>query len=102
MNKKQTLAMLLAGAMLLPANAFAASADDFSDFPSDWSAAGLRRAVNSLSARERRIMELRFGLIDGVERTQKEAADALGISQSYISRLEKRIIQTLKLQLEGQ
>ena len=41
-------------------------------------------------------------LTDGVERTQKEAADALGISQSYISRLEKRIIQTLKLQLEGQ
>ena len=64
--------------------------------------AGLRRAVSSLSARERRIMELRFGLTDGVERTQKEAADALGISQSYISRLEKRIIQTLKLQLEGQ
>ena len=57
---------------------------------------------SSLSARERRIMELRFGLTDGVERTQKEAADALGISQSYISRLEKRIIQTLKLQLEGQ
>ena len=64
--------------------------------------AGLRRAVSSLSARERRIMELRFGLTDGVERTQKEAADALGISQSYISRLEKRIIQTLKFQLEGQ
>ena len=64
--------------------------------------AGLRRAVSNLSARERRIMELRFGLTDGVERTQKEAADALGISQSYISRLEKRIIQTLKLQLEGQ
>ena len=63
---------------------------------------GLIKAVNSLSARERRIMELRFGLTDGVERTQKEAADALGISQSYISRLEKRIIQTLKLQLEGQ
>ena len=47
MNKKQTLAMLLAGAMLLPANAFAASADDFSDFPSDCSAAGLRRAVDN-------------------------------------------------------
>ena len=62
----------------------------------------LRRAVDSLSPRERQIMELRFGLTDGVERTQKEAADALGISQSYISRLEKRIIQTLKLQLEGQ
>ena len=62
----------------------------------------LLEAVGRLSARERQIMELRFGLTDGVERTQKEAADALGISQSYISRLEKRIIQTLKLQLEGQ
>ena len=64
--------------------------------------AGLRRAVSSLSARERRIMELRFGLTDGVERTQKEAADALGISQSYISRLEKRIIRTLKARLESE
>ena len=45
-------------------------------------------------------MELRFGLADGVERTQKEAADILGISQSYISRLEKRIIRTLRTQLE--
>ena len=43
-----------------------------------------------------------FGLADGVERTQKEAADALGISQSYISRLEKRIIHTLKAQLESE
>ena len=60
----------------------------------------LRRAVERLSPRERQIMELRFGLADGVERTQKEAADALGISQSYISRLEKRIIRQLKLQLE--
>ena len=56
----------------------------------------LRRAVDSLSPRERQIMELRFGLADGVERTQKEAADALGISQSYISRLEKRIMLRLK------
>ena len=63
--------------------------------------AGLRRAVERLSPRERQIMELRFGLADGIERTQKEAADALGISQSYISRLEKRIIQTLRLQLES-
>ena len=62
----------------------------------------LRRAVQSLSPRERQIMELRFGLADGVERTQKEAADALGISQSYISRLEKRIIHTLKVQLESE
>ena len=62
----------------------------------------LRRAVDSLSPRERQIMELRFGLADGVERTQKEAADALGISQSYISRLEKRIIHALKAQLESE
>ena len=61
----------------------------------------LRRAVAGLSARERQIMELRFGLNDGVEHTQKQAADALGISQSYISRLEKRIIKTLRLQLEN-
>ena len=61
----------------------------------------LRRAVAALSPRERQIMELRFGLADGVERTQKEAADALGISQSYISRLEKRILHQLKAQLAG-
>ena len=59
----------------------------------------LRRAVDSLSPRERQIMELRFGLLDGVERTQKEVADAIGISQSYISRLEKRIIRQLREQL---
>ena len=62
----------------------------------------LRSAVAALSARERQIMELRFGLTDGLERTQKEAADALGISQSYISRLEKRIIHTLKARLESE
>ena len=61
----------------------------------------LRSAVAALSARERQIMELRFGLTDGVERTQKEAADALGISQSYISRLEKRIIKRLRQQIES-
>ena len=60
----------------------------------------LRRSVERLSARERQIMELRFGLVDGVEHTQKEAADAIGISQSYISRLEKRIIRDLRRQLE--
>ena len=59
----------------------------------------LRRAVDSLSPRERQIMELRFGLADGIERTQKEAADALGISQSYISRLEKRIVERLRQDL---
>ena len=45
-------------------------------------------------------MELRFGLNDGVEHTQKEVADVLGISQSYISRLEKRIIRQLREVLE--
>ena len=62
--------------------------------------ATLRRSVERLNPRERQIMELRFGLVDGVEHTQKEAADALGISQSYISRLEKRIIRQLKEVLE--
>jgi RNA polymerase sporulation-specific sigma factor len=56
----------------------------------------LRRALSRLTPRERRIMELRFGLADGRERTQKEVADVLGISQSYISRLEKRIIKRLE------
>ncbi len=60
----------------------------------------LRRSVAKLSPRERQIMEMRFGLLDGVERTQKEAADAIGISQSYISRLEKRIIRHLRQELE--
>ena len=44
-------------------------------------------------------MELRFGLLDGVERTLLDVADAIGISQSYISRLEKRIIRQLREQL---
>ena len=60
----------------------------------------LRQSVKRLSPREKQIMELRFGLVDGVERTQKEVADAIGISQSYISRLEKRIIRDLRRQLE--
>jgi len=55
----------------------------------------LRKALERLSQRERRIVELRFGLKDGIERTQKQVADHLGISQSYISRLEKRILQRL-------
>lgn len=53
-------------------------------------------AIERLSPREKRIMELRFGLHSGSEKTQKEVADMLGISQSYISRLEKRIIERLK------
>lgn len=55
----------------------------------------LRQAMEHLSEREKLIMELRFGLDNGEEKTQKEVADHLGISQSYISRLEKRIIRRL-------
>nr|WP_188880795.1 RNA polymerase sporulation sigma factor SigE [Alicyclobacillus cellulosilyticus] len=53
-------------------------------------------ALDKLSERERTIMELRFGLRTGQEMTQKDVADRLGISQSYISRLEKRIIKRLR------
>jgi RNA polymerase sporulation-specific sigma factor len=56
-------------------------------------------ALEKLTSRERRIMELRFGLGDGRERTQKQVAEHLGISQSYISRLEKRIILRLKKEM---
>ena len=62
--------------------------------------AALMAAVSRLAPRERQIMEMRFGLIDGTERTQKEVADRIGISQSYISRLEKRIILQLRRELE--
>ncbi len=53
-------------------------------------------ALEKLSERERKIMELRFGLGTEEEMTQKDVADLLGISQSYISRLEKRIIKRLR------
>ena len=56
----------------------------------------LMQAMEKLSKREKMIMELRFGLNQHKEKTQKEVADYLGISQSYISRLEKRIISKLK------
>lgn len=60
----------------------------------------LLEAIDKLGKRERIIMEMRFGLFDGKEKTQKEVADLIGISQSYISRLEKRIIKKLKKELE--
>lgn len=60
----------------------------------------LLNAVSKLSNREKSIMELRFGLSGNQEHTQKEVADSLGISQSYISRLEKKIIERLKRDLE--
>lgn len=61
----------------------------------------LVEAVNALKGREKLIMQLRFGLIDGKEMTQKEVADVVGISQSYISRLEKRILKQLRRDLEA-
>ena len=60
----------------------------------------LRAAVRALPDREREIMEMRFGLGGRREMTQKEVADQIGISQSYISRLEKKIIRKLRVQLE--
>jgi len=59
----------------------------------------LAAAIDTLSPREREIITLRFGLGGGKEQTQKEVADRLGISQSYISRLEKRIIGRLKKEI---
>lgn len=59
----------------------------------------LQLAMQKLNGRERRIMELRFGLQGGMEKTQKEVADMLGISQSYISRLEKKIIKKLRKEI---
>ncbi len=60
----------------------------------------LLQAVSKLNKRECEIMELRFGLNGKKEHTQKQVADILGISQSYISRLEKKIIKRLKNELE--
>lgn len=59
----------------------------------------LMNAVNTLAERERNIITLRFGLNGGSEYTQKEVADMMGISQSYISRLEKRIIVRLRREI---
>lgn len=59
----------------------------------------LMDAIEKLSYREKLIMQLRFGFLDGNEHTQKEVADIIGISQSYISRLEKRIVSRLKREL---
>ena len=59
----------------------------------------LLNAVNSLGTREKNIITLRFGLGGGSEYTQKEVADMMGISQSYISRLEKRIIHRLRREI---
>lgn len=59
----------------------------------------LWQAMHKLNPREHTIIKLRFGLNDGTEKTQKEVADLLGISQSYISRLEKRILKRLQREI---
>ena len=60
----------------------------------------LWNSLNNLPAREREIMVMRFGLSGRQEKTQKEVAEIIGISQSYISRLEKRILKKLKREIE--
>ena len=62
----------------------------------------LKSSLSRLNAREQKIMRMRFGLDGGEEMTQKDVADALGISQSYISRLEKKIIAKLKKDISRQ
>jgi len=59
----------------------------------------LGTALSRLTPREQKIMRMRFGLGGGKEMTQKEVADRLGISQSYISRLEKRILSRLQTEM---
>lgn len=59
----------------------------------------LRHALDKLTRRERDIIDLRFGLSSGIAQTQKQVADTMGISQSYISRLEKRIMKRLKREI---
>ena len=70
----------------------------YKDLENEVEMKALKSALGNLSERERIIVDLRYGLSDkdGEERTQKEVADMLGISQSYISRLEKKIIKRLK------
>ncbi|MCI9476850.1 RNA polymerase sporulation sigma factor SigE [Anaerovoracaceae bacterium 41-7] len=60
----------------------------------------LYHAMTKLNEREKQIMDMRFGLKNGKEMTQKEVADAMGISQSYISRLEKKIIERLQKEVQ--
>ena len=73
-----------------------------SSIEDDAEQAVLRETGASLPQRERIIMEMRFGMKTGKEMTQKEVADVIGISQSYISRLEKKIIKKLKKELDRQ
>lgn len=85
------------GNELLLSDVLGSEPDDvYRDLEADDERSRLYKAVNSLNDRERMIMTMRFGIGGTKEYTQKEVADKLGISQSYISRLEKRIIEKIK------
>ena len=88
------------GNELLLSDVLGTSADAvYGDIEANAEKQQLREALKKLSDRERKIMCLRFGLGGGDEMTQKDVADLLGISQSYISRLEKKIILRLKKEI---
>ena len=88
------------GNELLLSDVLGTSADTvYGDIESNAEKEQLKEALKKLTDRERKIMFLRFGLGGGEEMTQKDVADLLGISQSYISRLEKKIILRLKKEL---
>ena len=88
------------GNELLLSDVLGTSAESvYGDIESSAEREQLREALKKLSERERKIMSLRFGLSGGEEMTQKDVADMLGISQSYISRLEKKIILRLKKEI---
>ena len=88
------------GNELLLSDVLGTSADTvYGDIEANAEKEQLREALKKLTDRERKIMSLRFGLGGGEEMTQKDVADLLGISQSYISRLEKKIILRLKKEI---
>ena len=88
------------GNELLLSDVLGTSADSvYGDIEANAEKQQLQEAMKKLSERERKIMYLRFGLGGGEEMTQKDVADLLGISQSYISRLEKKIILRLKKEI---
>ena len=88
------------GNELLLSDVLGTSAESvYGDIESNAEKEQLKEALKKLSERERKIMFLRFGLGGGEEMTQKDVADLLGISQSYISRLEKKIITRLKKEI---
>ncbi len=89
------------GNELLLSDVIGSEADSVSkDMEDDEERRIIREAVATLNPREQVIIEMRYGLVSGKELTQKEVADALGISQSYISRLEKKIMIELRKKIE--